>query len=136
MNIETRIDRQQGLRTHVLRGENSLSDIQAFLAQLFYAEDFDPAYPALWDVREAVFPTVSQIEVRELAYFLRDHWAAKYQRRMAVVAAGDFLFGLSRMLEQFTGPAAHEKFKTFRELPPAIEWLKGQPTTAPYPARD
>ena len=136
MTIETRIDREKRLRTHVLRGAGSFSDIKHYLQDLFPAEGFDPTIPAVWDVRETIFSGITQDEVKDLAYFLRDHWAAKYQRKMAVVTAGDFHFGLSRMLEQFTGPSAEGKFRTFRDLPPALEWIGGQATAVPNPANE
>ena len=136
MNIETRIDRVQGLRSHVLRGAGRFSDIKSYLEGLFLAAEFDPTIPAVWDVREAVFSDVTPSEVRDLACFLHQHWTAKYQRKMAVVASADFHFGLSRMLEQFTGPSAQGKFRTFRDLPPALEWIGGQATAAPHPAQE
>lgn len=136
MNIETRIDCEKPLRTHVLRGAGRFSDIKTYLEGLFLAEGFDPTIPAVWDVRETVFSNVTPDEVKELAYFLRDHWSAKYQRKMAVVTAGDFHFGLSRMLEQYTGPSAHGKFRTFRDLPSAVDWIEGAATAPPYPANE
>lgn len=137
MNIETRIDLQRGLRTHVLRGTGRFSDIKSYLEVLFLAEGFDPTIPAVWDVRETVFPNVTQDEVRDLAYFLRDHWAAKYKRKMAVIASADFHFGMSRMLEQFTGPSAHGKFRTFRDMASAVDWIEEKSsTTAPLPASE
>lgn len=113
-----------------------MPDIQVYLAGLFYEKEFDPSYPALWDIREAVFPDVTQDQVKNLAYFLRDHWTSRHQRRMAIVAAGDFLFGLSRMLEQFTGPTATGKFRTFRDISLAMEWLEGRETAAPLPVAE
>ena len=133
MNIETRIDRQNGLRTHVLRDEIKLSDIQAFLGKLYQADDFDPALPILWDVREAVFPEVSPIEVKELAYFVRANWSEKHRRKAAVLVTGDLHFGLSRMLEQFVGLFAQGRLRTFRDPRAAIEWIEGKTSSAPFP---
>ncbi len=133
MNIETRIDGQKGLRTIVLRGESTLPDIQTFIKKLYRLGDFEPAYHALWDVREAIFPAVAPGEVKELACFLRGNWNEKQQRKTAVVVSGDFHFGLSRMLEQFVGPHADGRFRTFRDFQAAVDWIEGKATVSPLP---
>jgi len=130
MNIESRADHANELRTHVVRGEFNLQEIKTFLDALYGSVGFDPTIPSLWDVREASFPDVTSVEIKDLAYFVRVHWAEKHKRKMAVVISGDLQFGLSRMFEQFIGPQAQGKIKTFRELQVALDWIADKDTAA------
>lgn len=126
MNIESRTDGTRGVRTHIVRGDIALADIKTFLEALYGAEGFDPGIHALWDLREAQFPGVAPADIKDLAFFARVNWAEKHQRKTAVVISVDFHFGLSRMLEQFIGPAAVGRFRTFRDLQLAFDWIDGK----------
>ena len=126
MNIESRTDSAKGIRTQVIRGDVRLADIKTFLATLYLSEKFDPNLHAVWDVRAAVFREAGPSDIKDLAYFARVNWAEKHRRRTAVVVAGDFNFGLSRMLEQYVGPCALGRFKTFRDPQTAVDWLAPQ----------
>lgn len=124
MNIESRTDNVKRIRTHIVSGAINLPEIKGFLASLYNSVEFDPNSHALWDVREATFPEVTPVEIKELAYFARINWAEKHQRKTALVISSDFHFGLSRMFEQFIGPPAHGKIKTFRNLQAALDWIE------------
>jgi len=136
MNIESRTESAKGFRTHLIRGEINLSEIKNFLRILYLSEEFNPDLHVLWDVREAVFPEVGPADITDLAYFARVNWAEKHRRKTAVVVAGDFHFGLSRMLEQFIGPLADGRIKTFRDLPAAVDWLAPEPVGTPHSANE
>lgn len=136
MNIESLTQSAKGRRTHTIRGAITLPEIKAFLVTLYTSEEFNHDLQSLWDMREAVFPEVAPDDIKELAYFVRARWAGKHQRKTAVVIAGDFHFGLSRMLEQFIGPLAHGKFKTFRDPQTANEWLESKNTASPQPTSE
>lgn len=133
MNIESLTQSGKRLRTHTIRGAITLPEIKSFLVTLYTSKEFDHDFHSLWDMREAVFPEVTPDDIKELAYFVRVRWAEKHQRKTAVVISGDFHFGLSRMLEQFIGPSALGKFKTFRDPQQAVDWLEGKDTIAPHP---
>jgi hypothetical protein len=133
MNIESRTDRAKGLRTHVIRGPVNPPEIKNFLGALFLSGGFDPNIHALWDLREADFSSVSQADIKEMACFARVNWAEKHRRKIALVISGDFRFGLSRMFEQFIGPPADGKIRTFRDLQLAFDWIEGKGTAAPHP---
>ena len=131
MNIESRTDRAKGLRTHVIRGPVNPPEIKNFLETLFLSGEFDPDIHSLWDMREAEFSSVSQAEIREMACFARVHWAEKHRYKIAVLITGDFRFGLSRMFEQFIGPSAYGKIRSFRDLQLALDWIEGKGTVVP-----
>lgn len=133
MNIDTRIDRAQGLRTHVIHGEIKLPEIKTYLTTFYDSLGFNPLHHALWDVRGAAFPAVTQEEIKELASFVRIHWKEAYRRKVAVVVSADFHFGLSRMFEQFVGLSPHARIRTFREIEPALDWIKGKASVSPLP---
>lgn len=117
-----------------MRGVAGLPQIKTFLAKLYETDGFEPTCHVLWDLREAGFPEVTPVEIKDLAYFVRVHWADKYARKTAIVVSGDYHFGLSRMFEQFIGPSAQGRIRTFRELPPALDWLEGKATASPLSA--
>ena len=133
MNIESRTDRAKGLRTHVIRGPVTPAEVKDFLGSLYLSDEFDPTFHSLWDMREADFSSVSQADIKEMAHFARVNWAEKRRHRIAVVISGDFRFGLSRMFEQFIGPPAHGRIRSFRDLQLALDWIEGKGATAPHP---
>lgn len=133
MNIESWTDRARGVRTHVIHGGVSLSEIETFLGALYNSVEFDPKFHAVWDVREADFPDVTPGEIRELAYFVRANWVETCPRKTAVVVFGDFHFGLSRMFAQLVDPSIHGKIKVFRDLRGAGDWIDGRMAVTSHP---
>ncbi len=134
MTIESHTDDAKSLRTHTVRGTISLPDIGSFIARLYASPAPSSDFNVLWDLREADCSKVTQADIKELADFMREHWAEKRRNKAAIVVTGEFHFGLSRMYEQSLGRPAHGKIMIFRELDPASVWLSKPDSATPLPS--
>ena len=133
MTIESQIDDAISLRTHLVRGTIRLPEISAFMARLYATASLTADFNALWDLRAADFSEVTQTDIKELADFMREHWAEKRKNKVAILVTAPFHFGLARVYEQLVGRPAHGKIMIFRELDPAQAWLAKPDTATPLP---
>jgi hypothetical protein len=131
MPVTTRTDQQLGIRIHTLSGPVDPGEVSAVLAETLQDPDFDPAMPALWDVREAK-GSLSAGQVRQLAQSVGGLWRQQSPPRIAILTGTGLQYGLARMYEQYLDLTRRIELQVFRdEEEEALAWL----TSSPPPKR-
>ncbi len=125
MPIETKIDTETGLRTHVLIGAVPLEELKAALGEVYARPDFRPEADTLCDLRQADLGQFSHAVVKDVVDYVAEHRGAPPGARTAVVVGRDFGFGLARMYEQMLVASADVRVMVFRDTEEAMAWLKG-----------
>lgn len=124
MPIENFIDENKGYVLHVLDGKPKVRDIIQAASNRKKLPGFIPKMPVVWDLREVDFSDFSLNDVRHLAM---EALLAKKERgwgfRLALVAEGDFEYGMSRMcLAHFVDLALVSA--VFRTMDEALNWIR------------
>ena len=127
MPIETRIDTETGLRTHVLIGRVSLEELKDALGEVYARPDFRPEGDTLCDLRQADLGQFSHAVVKDVVDYVAKHRGAPPGARTAVVVGRDLGFGLARMYEQMLVASADVRVMVFRDTEEAMAWLEGEP---------
>lgn len=122
--IETNIDAETGLRTHVLIGEVSLEELEDALGEVYGRPDFLPDADTLCDLREADLGQFSRTVVKGVVDYVAKHRGAKPGARTAVVVGRDLDFGLARMYEQMLVASTDVEVVVFRDIEEARTWLR------------
>ena len=109
----------------VAEGNYSAQDLREFLLETMSDPRTRPGIATLMDIRgtEAVRTTE---ELVSLADFLGSKRDRSIPLRVAVVATGDLLFGLSRMVSVYVERYGVD-LQVFREIEPAELWLRSEP---------
>ena len=124
MPIETSIDSQTGLRTHVATGELTPEELDRELRATYRRPDFRPEAPSLFDAREAQLDAFAGAEVRHVVETVLRFRGAPPGTRTAIVMAHDLGFGLARMFEQQLEAKEPSDVMVFRDVDEAMAWLK------------
>ena len=125
MPIETRIDTETGLRTHVLIGSVSQEEVEDALGEVYSRPDFLPDADTLCDLREANLGQLSHTVIKSIADYVAKNRGAKSGARTAVVVGRDLGFGLARMYEQMLMASTDLRVRVFRDTDEAMAWLEG-----------
>jgi hypothetical protein len=110
----------------VAEGDYSAQELREHLVAAMSDPRTRPGIATLMDIRrtEAVRTTE---ELVSLADFLGSKRDRAIPLRVAVVAAGDLHFGLSRMVSVYVERYGVD-LRVFREIEPAELWLRTEPT--------
>ena len=121
MPIETIRDQERNLTTHFVTGAVSEEEMHATL-EAFY--DQEPTAQVLWDMSQS---ELAHVDAQMLSRFVQKAAALGTSRRgcrTAVIAPGDFQYGLGRMSEAFAEiENTPYKFRVFRSQENALRWL-------------
>ncbi len=118
MPASYRINNSLGVIFVTMQGVVTGQDFVLHLQALRDDPGFDPSYSQLYDLRDIIDAHISSGEMRTIATYRVFDKAS----RSAVVAQADFIFGMSRMYELFSG-AEPDKLKVFRGMAEARRWL-------------
>lgn len=127
MPIETKIDAETSLRTHVVTGAVQTDEYEAVLEETYRRPDYRPAAGVLWDVREADLKHISRHEIKRILDFVMQHRGAPPGVRTAIVVGRDLDYGLARMAEQFLEAESPSDVMVFRDTDEGMAWLGGVP---------
>lgn len=122
MGIASVIDVGRGRVTSRAEGVVTAGELRGHQGELRRDERFASEFDHLLDLRGVTRFDVTTAEVREISR-VRVFGEGS---RLAVVAASDVGFGLSRMYEAF-GELGEERYRVFRDMDSATEWLSGCP---------
>ena len=124
MPIETSIDAEKGLRTHVLIGRVSQEELEDALGEVYGRPDFLPDADTLCDLREADLGQFSRTVVKGVVDYVAKYRGAQPGARTAVVVGRDLDFGLARMYEQMLVASTDVRVMVFRDIEEARTWLR------------
>jgi hypothetical protein len=96
--------------------------LQAY-AVLLAEPDYDATYDDLVDLRGVTRLEISATAMRQLIAMYSPVDQLGVRTRLAVVAASDVTFGMSRMYELLRGDGVPEEIRVFRSYDDAIAWL-------------
>ena len=124
MPISIKVSAAERVRYSVLSGEIGDRELVTAFRRSFEASDFDPSLNGLVDLREVRKLDVTSNGIWELAHVLRPADESGHARRVALVAASDFQFGMARMVATLlsTGGLTTE-YHAFRDMGEARAWL-------------
>ncbi|MFC1530475.1 hypothetical protein ACFL6R_07160 [Gemmatimonadota bacterium] len=130
MPTTTRMDKELGIRFHIVSGVADPDNIRSELA----APDFDPTMPALWDIRRAT-GNLTGTQIRELAQSVGSLWREQRPPRIALLVASGLQYGLARMYEQYIDLTRKMEMRVFKVEEEALEWLTSSrsPPVPPVP---
>mgnify|MGYP006310467065 FL=1 len=120
MSISSEIIKSRKLVITRVEGTLTLEELILKQGEILFDPDFDPDFDHLFDMSGV--SEVEDISTTELRKVSSVRVFSDLSRR-AVVAPGDFEFGLSRMYEVFSR-STEENFSVFRTLDEAMEWLE------------
>ncbi len=84
--------------------------------------DFKMGLPSIWDLRETDVSSFSLNDMQSFMEVNRQYKDARGDAYIAIVAADDLSFGLSRMYEMLEN-APHLRINVFRDLQSAEKWV-------------
>ncbi len=127
MPIKTVLDTDKDVTIHIASGDLTFDEIAKAIT-LFYE---NPKMPekVIWDGRHASLKNFTSSELEKIAtYPLRFNTEkTKIKGGMrAIVAPRDLDYGLSRVIQMFTGIAGEElpyEIKVFRSMEEATKWI-------------
>ena len=125
MPLETRIDTETGLRTHVLIGTVPLEELKETLGEVYGRSGFRPEADTLCDLRQADLGQFSHAVVKGVVDYVAAHRGAPPGARTAIVGGRDLSFGLARMYEQMLVASTGARIMVFRDMEEAMAWLRG-----------
>lgn len=124
--IHFSLDHDTRIRSAVFTGAVGDRELLDAYGSLLAEPDYDPNFDDLVDLRQ-----VSRIEVTRDAlarvismYTPIDQLGLR--TRLAIVAASDFTYGMSRMYELLRGDGVPEEVRVFRSYEEAVEWLSSR----------
>ena len=120
MSISSEIIKSRKLVITRVEGTLTLEELILKQGEILFDPEFDPDFDHLFDMSGV--SEVEDISTTELRKVSSVRVFSDLSRR-AVVAPGDFEFGLSRMYEVFSR-STEENFSVFRTLDEAMEWLE------------
>lgn len=120
MKLEMHIDAAAGVRRHRVSGPLDTAAIADALRELRARPDYDPALPALWDLREAEFDVTAE-EVRHLADVVAG--LGRPPTRTALVVSRQAAYGLARMYDQIVQSRGSREGGVFYSMEEAAAWL-------------
>ena len=125
--METKIDAETGLRTHVLTGGVSQEEVEDALREVYSRPDFVPDADTLCDLREADLGQLSHTIIKSIASYVAKNRGAESGARTAIVVGRDLTFGLARMYEQMLEASSDVSVMVFRDMDEAMAWLEAEP---------
>jgi hypothetical protein len=129
VNVEYQIDRTQGVIFTRCHGTLEAADMWSIADRLRSDPDFDVHQRQLIDLTEMVGMTASFRAIRNFAENRNGDPFSGHSRR-AVVAPRNLAYGLARMYEALREGKEQGKFRVFRTMAEARDWLGLQPQTS------
>jgi hypothetical protein len=124
MGISTEIDRESGLRTHVITGMLTMEELVGSLDKVYSMPDFDPDMDTLWDLREADLSSFVSPQIQQVRDFVSSNWGTGGTSRAAIVVSSDENFGIMRMYEFYVEQKSESDVQAFRDYDEALTWIK------------
>ncbi len=121
MHISTEIKNRT--RWHAVTGTINVDELIKHLQTLYQSPNFDSAMNALWDIREANSSLVTKEDVTVLIDFLVKQWGHNAKNKMALVAARDLEYGMSRMYQIMLEGQTTSKVAIFKNMQEAEDWI-------------
>ncbi len=117
------VDEAKKRRVATYTGRIDDDTILSAYANLVKQADFDPSLDDLADMREVTSMDVSATALRQIMGMFAPVDQLAIPTRLALVAASDLVFGMSRMYEMLRGDDVPEEIRVFRSHDEAITWL-------------
>jgi hypothetical protein len=124
MEITTRIDGENNLRTHAVKGVINVRELKGKMEKYYKSPEYDPDMNSLWDLSGADFRDVKPEHVRSLAEMVSRSWGGTGSKA-ALVVSQDLGYGLSRMYEMLLSGISSSNVMVFRSTDEAGKWLEG-----------
>lgn len=123
MSLQTIVDTRIQLVVHKARGQFSPEDVRHQLMTTLKHPAFSPAMNVLWDFTQTGHVSLSTEELQMIARYTEEHVAMRGGSfKLALVAEGDLIFGLSRMYMAMMGDTPI-KINVLRSVEAALNWL-------------
>jgi hypothetical protein len=122
VNVEYQIDRIQGIVFTRCHGTVEAADMWSFADRLRRDPAFDVNQRQLIDLTEMVGMTASFEAIRNFATNRNGDPFSGHSRR-AVVAPRNLAYGLARMYEALREGKEQGRFRVFRTMAEALDWL-------------
>lgn len=119
MPISARVDADRRLVVCTASGVIEPNELQDNRDAVIQDPRFDPSFNRFFDVREVT--GVAGGSEMVFRYSIDGIYTA--DSRGALLAQGDWLFGLARMYGSLTAPRHGGGLRIFRDLEPALAWL-------------
>jgi hypothetical protein len=98
-------------------------DLTGAYAELLQTPDYDHGADDLVDLRGVTHFGVTEGGLRSIMAMFAPVDQLGIPTRLAIVAPGDAVYGISRMYQMLRGNDAPEQIEVFRELKEAEDWL-------------
>ncbi len=123
MAIKNNFDQERNIRNYSLIGEISYHAIINALKECCKYPDHKPAVNVLWDLTNANIVNITAEQVRQIATLVGDKCENCLKSKAALVAIGEFEFGMARMYEIYLENKVSCKVEVFRGVEEALAWL-------------
>ncbi len=124
MTFETTIDEANQIRITTITGKITIDEIISKLKEIYGDAGLYDLPRSLWDAREAEISDISTSQIKNLADFVSGNWGMEGNKKTALVAVKDFLFGLARMYEKSIEFKTPSIVRVFHDYDEALTWLK------------
>lgn len=124
MTFEIKIDKANQLRITIVTGKLTFKDLLKKLKEVYSDQDLYDLPYSIWDVREADLSSFTTEQIQRLAEFVAVSWGTEGNKKTAIVADKDFIFGISRMYEKTVEYKTLSPTMVFRKYDEALTWLK------------
>lgn len=128
MSIEYEIDRKRGVVFTRCYDTVSVADMTDTAVRMRNDPEFKPDHRQLIDLSEVNRVTASFDELYHFALDNGDPFSGSSRR--AVVAPQHFTYGIARMYQGVREDKDQGRFRVFRTMPEARDWLALEPVTA------
>jgi len=123
MNIKIKIDKANQIRISTITGIFTLKDILKKLKEIYSDPELVNLPNSLWDIREADLSSFTAEQIQTLSEFVAGTWGKDNNKKTAIAAGQDFIYGMSRMYAQTLEFKTSNTTMVFKEYDEALIWL-------------
>lgn len=123
MEIKTEINQERNIRYNIVRGGLDVRDITEYLKKIYSVSVSYSNMNVFWDLQEADFTSLTSKDVKFIMEHVSAHWGKNGENKAALVVAGDYEFGMTRMFQLMLEVETTSKVAVFKDRGAAEKWI-------------
>ena len=123
MNIEIKIDKANQIRISTITGKFTFDDLVTKLKEIYSDQELFNLPYSIWDISKADLSSFNAEQIQKLSEFVAGSWGKDSNKKTAIVAGQDFIYGMARMYAQTIEFKASSTTLVFHEYDEALTWL-------------
>ena len=123
MELQTRYDKYNNLRSHSLVGKVDIKTLADKLKAIYESPDLATQTNVIWDIAAANLTGISERQIGEFANFVNRAWGDSKDYRAAFVVGSEYNFGVMRMFKESLDLFRVDNIRCFDFRVEALQWV-------------